>query len=106
MFLRVLVMLFLLEIEEFVRIIMIILLLFHLDQLVNRGYNKIDLIKTCKIIGNIDRNSLLPYKDKQNNLTIANKINIMYFHLYNYNLNFSNIINNSFNSILYNNNLI
>ena len=32
--------------------------------------NKIDLIKTCKIIGNIDRNSLLPYKDKQNNLTI------------------------------------
>lgn len=75
----------------------------HIDQLVNRGYNIIDLIKTCKIIGNIDRNSLLPYKDKQNNLTIDNKINIMYFHLYNYNLNFSYIINNSFNSILYNN---
>jgi hypothetical protein len=74
----------------------------HIDNLVKRGYEREFLIKLCKSIGNIDRDSLLPYKEKTNNLTVDNKINIMYFQLYNYNINFASIINYSFNSILYN----
>lgn len=35
-----------------------------IEQLLKRGYEFIDLIKMFKIIGNTDRNSLLPYKKK------------------------------------------
>ena len=36
----------------------------HIEQLIVRGYKKRSLVKLRKIIGNIDRNSLLPYKEK------------------------------------------
>ena len=68
----------------------------QIKQLIKRGYNKHKLIKLCKTIGNIDRDSLLPYKKKKNFLNTKNKKSILYYQKYNYNLNVKNIINNSF----------
>ena len=39
----------------------------HIEQLEIKGYDRNYLIKLAKIIGNVDRNSLLPYKDKSMN---------------------------------------
>jgi len=33
-----------------------------MKQLIKRGYNRISLIKLCKTIGKVERDSLLPYK--------------------------------------------
>ena len=72
----------------------------HIDQLEKRGYDRIKLIKLCKTIGNLDRNSLLPYKDKSLNNFLSENINyILYFHYFNYNLNIQSIIYNCFKSI-------
>ena len=38
----------------------------HIEQLEYKGYCKDYLIKLTKTIGNVDRNSLLPYKDNSN----------------------------------------
>ena len=40
----------------------------QIEQLVKRGYDRSNLVKICKTISNYDRNSLLPYKEKINNL--------------------------------------
>ncbi len=46
--------------------------LFHsrntICNLVKRGYSYVDLMKMCLTIGSVDRNSLLPYKDKSKNI--------------------------------------
>jgi len=43
-----------------------------IKQLLTRGYNYNYLVKLCHIIGNIDRFSLLPYKDKHNITKFSN----------------------------------
>ncbi len=79
----------------------------HIEQLCLKGYCKINLLKLAKTIGNIDRNSLLPYKDKSNNSFISNEVkNILYFHHFNYNLNIKSIIINAFKTIISKFNLI
>jgi hypothetical protein len=70
----------------------------QMKQLIKRGYNRISLIKLCKTIGKVERDSLLPYKVKKNFLKSRDKKTILYYHKYNYNLKVNNIINNSFNN--------
>jgi hypothetical protein len=79
----------------------------HIEQLCLKGYCRRNLLKLAKTIGNIDRNSLLPYKDKSNNSFISNEVkNILYFHHFNYNLNIKSIIINAFITIISKFNLI
>ena len=54
----------------------------QMKQLIKRGYNRISLIKLCKTIGKVDRDSLLPYKVKKNFLKSRDKKTILYFHKY------------------------
>ena len=56
-----------------------------------RGYDRVKLIKLCKIIGNIDRDKLLPYKHKKD-LFELDKLNIKYLNKFDYNLNIKKII--------------
>ena len=51
-----------------------------IEQLLKRGYEFIDLIKMFKIIGNTDRNSLLPYK-KKDSLVNKNQKVLLFEHL-------------------------
>jgi hypothetical protein len=78
----------------------------HISGLLKRGYNKISLIKLCKTIGNIDRNSLLPYKENKNNFLSSKHNSILYFQIFNYNLNFKSILYNYFSHYINNFNLI
>jgi len=62
------------------------------QQLVERGYNSKELLKTFHYIGNTERSMLLPYKIKENKLNFAR--NIIFF--FNYSLNIS-----KFNELLF-----
>ena len=68
----------------------------HIDQLLKRGYQRIKLIKLCKTIGNIDRDSLLPYKEKQDFFN-TDKKSILFIHKFNFNLDINKIVYLSFN---------
>ena len=68
----------------------------HINQLIKRGYKKNSLIKLCKSIGNIDRESLLPYKEKNINFFSSETKNLIYFDTFNFNLNIRSIIYNHF----------
>ena len=79
----------------------------HIEQLEYKGYCKDYLIKLTKTIGNVDRNSLLPYKDKSNNdFILSENKSVLYFHYFNFNLNVKSIIYNAFKSVISKINLI
>lgn len=56
-----------------------------IDQLEKRGYDYYRLIKMCKIIGNIEREKLIPYKNKEDFLSNKNENYILFFMYYNFN---------------------
>ena len=100
-----------------------------ISQLESRGYNKEDLIRFCLIIGQTDREKLLPYKDKSlitkynekcfkfiinydlnylnlkyEFLNICNNLSTKFDWLNNYNFHYLNSINKNLNNIfIYNN---
>ena len=74
----------------------------HINQLINRGYEKNSLIRLCKSIGNVDRNSLLPYKEKINNFFSNETKNFIYLDIFNYNLNIKSIVYKHFKNIFAN----
>ena len=67
-----------------------------INQLLKRGYKFRVLIKTFKIISDTERNTLIPYKEK-NNIFKNDKKNILFFKKFNYNFtDCKKIIFNSF----------
>ena len=67
------------------------------SQLVNRGYNKYKILKVFRMVSNLDRNSLIPYKPKKE-FSVTGKI----FFTFPFELNTQNIkvaYNSAFNSI-------
>jgi len=76
----------------------------HIEQLIVRGYKKRSLVKLCKTIGNIDRNSLLPYKEKNNDFFSSVFKNVLYFDSFQFNLNIKSIIYSCFKKVFMNNN--
>ena len=75
----------------------------YIDRLVKLGHKRTSLIKLCKTIGHVDRNSLLPYKEKKNNFFSMELKNILYFDTFNSNLNVRSIIYNNFKENFNNN---
>jgi len=64
----------------------------HIQQLMKSGYEKSSLIKLCKSIGDIDRDSLLPYKEKNKQFFSSEHKNLFYFDFFNINLNKKGLI--------------
>ena len=54
--------------------------------LIKRGYKEIDLYKICLTIGNVDRNTLIPYRDKTLNISKYNSNNFKF--IINFDLNY------------------
>jgi len=76
----------------------------YIDRLIKLGHKRTSLIKLCKSIGHIDRNSLLPYKENINKFFSPELKNILYFDTFNFNLNIKSIIYNKFKQIFNENN--
>lgn len=72
-------------------------------ELINRSYNENKIMKLILVIGNIDRNKLLPYKEKINNE--FNNKNTLFFDMpYDMNINLNNNIYQSFKFMIKNSN--
>ena len=57
-----------------------------IKNLIKRGYKEIDLYKICLTIGNVDRNTLIPYRDKTLNISKYNSNNFKF--IINFDLNY------------------
>ena len=57
-----------------------------IKNLIIRGYKEIDLYKICLTIGNVDRNTLIPYRDKKLNISKYNSNNFKF--IINFDLNY------------------
>ena len=68
----------------------------HINRLIKLGHNRTSLIKLCKSIGNLDRNSLLPYKENKNTFFSSELKNILFFDTFNFNLNIRKIVYSRF----------
>ena len=68
----------------------------HINRLIKLGHKRTSLIKLCKSIGNLDRNSLLPYKENKNTFFSSELKNILFFDKFNFNLNIRKIVYSRF----------
>jgi len=82
----------------------------HINRLLKLGHKRTSLIKLCKSIGNLDRNSLLPYKENKNTFFSSELKNILFFDTFSFNLDIRKIIyshfKKAFNDYNYNLNYI